>query len=639
MAERTLPRLFEASVDAYPKNVLIWEKSGERYEPTTYAGMRLLVHDFAAGLMSLGLGRGDRAALICEGRRDWVLSELGILYAGAINVPISVKVDELGDLKFRLAHSGCRLAIVSKSQLGKVRQVRKDLPDLVRTVVLDEIDALSADEIGAAEVLRRGAEFLKNRRAEFEAAFEAVRESDYANICYTSGTTADPKGIILTHRNYTANIEQARGLVDCPEHYVSLLILPWDHAFAHTCGIYTLMKSGAAMASVELGRTPMETLRNIPQNIKETRPHILLSVPALAKSFRKNIEKGVRDKGPKVEGLFAKAMRLAIDYNAEGWNKGRGARKVKKPLYTLYDKLIFSRIRENFGGRLEFFVGGGALLDIELQRFFYALGIPMFQGYGLTEAAPVISANSLKHHKLGSSGRIAPGLELRICDDQGRDLPCGSTGEIVVRGENVMAGYWKNEKATRETIRDGWLYTGDLGYLDTDGFLYVLGRLKSLLIASDGEKYSPEVIEEAITDSSGHIEQIMLYNSQSPFTVALLVPNKEALLHWLKGKGLSAKTPEGQEAALRLLEAELGAFREGGRHAGMFPPRWLPAAVAVLGEGFTEQNHLLNSTLKMVRGRIAEFYAARIEHLFTPEAKDIVHPQNRTIIARLDGTS
>ena len=638
MAERTLPRLFEDSVKAYPGNVLIWEKNGERYEPTTYAEMRVFVHRFAAGLMSLGLGRGDRAALISEGRREWIVSELGILFSGAVNVPISVKVDELGDLKFRLAHSGCRLAVVSRSQLGKIRQVRKDLPELAMTVVLDELNSYAADEISATEVLRRGEEFLKTRQKEFEAAYESLKENDYANICYTSGTTADPKGIILTHRNYTANIEQGRALVDCPEHYVSLLILPWDHAFAHTCGIYTLMKSGAAMASIELGKTPMETLRNIPQNIKETRPHILLSVPALAKNFRKNIEKDVREKGPKVEALFGKALKLAIDYNAEGWNKGRGLKKLKKPLCALYDKLIFSKIRENFGGRLEFFVCGGALLNIELQRFFYALGMPMFQGYGLTEAAPVVSANSLKAHKLGSSGRIAPGIELRICDDQGHELPAGKTGEIVVRGENVMAGYWKYEKASREALRDGWLYTGDLGYLDADGFLYVLGRMKSLLIGSDGEKYSPEVIEEALTGASPYIEQIMLYNNQSPFTVALLVPNRESLLRGLKAKGLSVKTPEGQEAALQLLEGEIGAFREGGKYAGMFPARWLPAAVAVLGEGFTEQNHLLNSTLKMVRDKIAEFYGMRLEHLFTPEAKDIRHPQNRTIVSRLDET-
>jgi len=638
MPERTLPWLFEESVERYPANVMIWEKTGARYEPTTYAAMKEIVREFTAGLLSLGLGRGDRAALIAEGRRDWVTAELGILSAGAVNVPISVKIDELNDLKFRLAHSGCRMAVVSKSQLGKLRKVRSDLPDLALTIVLDEAGAEGPEEIAYSEVLRRGRDLLASRPAAVDEARAAVKEGDPANICYTSGTTADPKGIILTHRNYTANIEQSRALVDCPEHYVLLIILPWDHAFAHTCGIYSIIASGAALASTQLGRTPMETLRNIPQNIKETRPHLLLSVPTLAKGFRRNIEKGVRDKGPKVEALFAKALKTAIDYNADGWNKGRGLKKLKKPLVALYDKILFGKIRENFGGRLEFFVGGGALLDIELQRFFYALGVPMFQGYGLTEAAPVISANCLKAHKLGSSGRVAPGMEVRICDDQGRTLPAGETGEIVVRGENVMAGYWKNDKATRETVRDGWLYTGDLGYFDADGFLYVLGRMKSLLIAGDGEKYSPEMIEEAVTDASPYIDQIMLYNNQSPYTVALLVPNREALLRRLKDQGLSATTPEGQEAALRLLEGEIDAFREGGRHAGMFPARWLPAAVAVLGEGFTEQNHFLNSSLKMVRGRITDFYRNRLDHLFTPEAKDIANPRNRTIVSRLDDT-
>ncbi|MEN6560050.1 MAG: AMP-binding protein [Acidobacteriota bacterium] len=635
MAERTLPGLFEESVRAYPANVLIWEKRSGRYEPTTYAGMRDLVHAFAAGLLALGLRPGDRAALIAEGRRDWITAELGILAVGAINVPISIKIEELSDLKFRLAHSGCRMAVVSRSQLAKLRQVRADLPDLVTTVVLNGEDGLGPEESAFEDVLRRGRDLLDASPSAVEAALAGLRENDPANICYTSGTTADPKGIILTHRNYTANIEHSRSLVDCPEHYVSLLILPWDHSFCHTCGIYTMIKSGAALAAVEAGRTGLETLRNIPGNIREIRPHFLLSVPSLAKSFRKNIEKGVRDKGPRVEALFQRALALAIDYNAEGWNKGRGLKKLRKPLVSLYDKLLFRRIRENFGGRLEFFVGGGALLDIEMQRFFYALGIPMFQGYGLSEASPVIAANSRKAHKLGSSGRVAPAIELRICDDQGRALPAGQTGEIVIRGENVMAGYWKNDRATRETIRDGWLYTGDLGYLDADGFLYVLGRMKSLLIAGDGEKYSPETIEEALTEASPYIDQVMLYNNQSPYTVALLVPNKEAVLRWLREKGLSPHAPEGQEAALRLIQAEIDAYREGGRQAGQFPARWLPAAVAVLGEGFTEQNHLLNSTMKMVRGKITEAYAARLERLFAPEAKDIANAQNRRIISRL----
>ena len=197
-----------------------------------------------------------------------------------------------------------------------------------------------------------------------------------------------------------------------------------------------------------------------------------------------------------------------------------------------------------------------------------------------------------------------------------------------------MAGYWKNEKATAEALRDRWLYTGDLGYFDADGFLYVLGRVKSLLIADDGEKYSPELIEEALAEHSPYIEQVMLYNNQSPYTAGLLVPAREALLRWLKGRGLSAKTPEGQEAVLKLLEGEVAKFREGGELAGTFPSRWLPSAIAVLGEPFSEQNHMLNSTLKMVRGRIVAHYRSRIDSLYTPDGRSILNDDNRKVVAR-----
>lgn len=635
MPERTIPQLFEGSVKRYPNNPLLWEKVTASYEAYSYKQIHERVHSFGAGLKTLGLNKGDRAALISEGRKDWVVAELGVLYCGAINVPISVKIDEPSDLKFRLAHSGCKIVIISAGQREKVSAIKNDLPDLEKVVLLDGVQEFQSGEIYIEDVVQSGKEYLKKNTKEFESAWKSIKESDYANICYTSGTTADPKGIILTHRNYTSNVEQSSSLLPIPEYYKSLLILPWDHAFAHTAGIYTLMKNGASMASVQVGKTPLETLKNIPVNIKETRPTFLLSVPSLAKSFRKNIEKGIKEKGAKVEKLFNAALELAYEYNGLGYDRGKGLKKLKYPLYKLYDRLIFSKIRENFGGKLEFFIGGGALLDIELQRFFYAIGIPMFQGYGLTEAAPVISANVPATHKLGSSGKIAKGIEVKICDDKGNALPIGQKGEIVVRGENVMAGYWKNEKATRETIKDGWLYTGDLGYVDNDGFLYVLGRFKSLLIANDGEKYSPEGIEEAITEHSPFIDQIMLYNNQSPYTVALVVPNKENLKNYLKTLNLDCTTDGGQRAALKKLESEISRFKEGGELAGMFPNRWLPAAIAVLGEGFTEQNHFMNSTLKMVRGKIAAFYQNRIEYLFTAEGKDVCNHQNLTIISRL----
>jgi long-chain acyl-CoA synthetase len=199
-----------------------------------------------------------------------------------------------------------------------------------------------------------------------------------------------------------------------------------------------------------------------------------------------------------------------------------------------------------------------------------------------------------------------------------------------------MAGYWNNERATREVLRDGWLYTGDLGHLDTDGFLYVVGRAKSLLISNDGEKYSPEGIEETIIANSEYIDQVLLYNSQSAYTVALIVPSRDALLRWLASHNLSARSEAGQRRVLDLLQHEIDQYREGGIHAGQFPGKWLPAAVGILGEAFTEQNRMLNTTLKMVRGTIVECHRSRLDFLYTPEAKDIRNRQNMTVVSRMD---
>ena len=636
MAQRTLPRLLETSAARFGGRVLLWEKRGDAFLGTTYGEVREMVHQFAAGLIELGIRKQDRVALLAEGRNDWVVAELGILYAGAVNVPLSVKLDELSELQFRLAHAGCRMAVVSGRQARKVMLIRGELPSLETIILLDPLPLGEPGLIFKTDLLEQGKSYLKQNWKRVKETWQAVAEDDPANICYTSGTTADPKGIVLTHRNYTANIEQCSALLPVPEHYTSLLILPWDHAFAHTTGIYTLMKNGASMASVQMGKTAMETLKNIPLNIRETQPTFLLSVPSLAQNFRRTIEKGVRGKGRLVSWLFAMALRLAYRYNGEGWNRGRGWRKMLKPLVKSFDRILFRKIRLVFGGRLEFFIGGGALLDIELQRFFYAVGIPMYQGYGLTEAAPVISANVPRSHKLGSSGRIVRDLQVRICDERGRDLPSGKEGEIVVKGENVTAEYWGNEKATREAIRDGWLHTGDLGYFDADGFLYVLGREKSLLISSDGEKCSPEGIEAAILAHSSSIDQIMLYNNQSPNTVALVVPNRQELSGFLKKSNLSLQTSEGQMAALRFLEAEIGSFRRQGTHARFFAGKWLPSALGVLAEPFSEQNHFLNSTLKMVRGRISGHYGELLQFLFTAEGKDVCNLMNMAAISRLD---
>lgn len=633
---RTIIELFETSVAKFADNIYLWEKQKGEFEGTTYRQTRDLVMRFGAGLKALGLQKGERVALLSEGRNAWIISELGILYAGGINVPLSVKLDSGSELAFRLAHSGTRMIIVSKGHAQKVEEIRNDLPGLEKVIYLDGKANPEANDISYDEVLVLGDQYLKPNKADFDAIWQSIQPQDIANISYTSGTTADPKGIMLSQLNYAANVVQANTLMEITPDWKTLALLPWDHAFAHTACLYCFMYNGASIAALEVGKTPMETLKNIPKNINEVKPSVMMSVPALAKNFRKGIEANIRAKGPTVEKLFNHALKIAYKYNGYGWDRGKGSKALYKPLLSLYDAILFKKIREGFGGNLKFFIGGGALLDVELQRFFYAIGMPMCQGYGLSEASPVISSNALHAIKFGSSGRLVKYMELKICDTDGRELPQGEKGEIVVKGDNVMVGYWNNPKATAETIKDGWLYTGDMGYMDQDGFLYVLGRFKSLLIGSDGEKFSPEGIEEALVDQSPYIEQCMLYNNQNAWTSGMIVPNMPAIKRELDKRGIKAGTDQAVTEVLRIIQSEVDAYKAGGKFANMFPERWLPTTIAVLPEAFTEQNQLLNSTMKMVRGKITERFKDELEYLYTPEAKNIQNKMNVEAVKKWD---
>ena len=627
--KKTLVDLFEASVSKYPNNTFLLEKTGKKFEPTTYAQVKEQVYRFGAGLQALGVKKGDTMALLSEGRNMWVIGELSMFYAGAVNVPLSIKLEESNDLLFRLIHGDVKYVMVSGTQLKKIRAIKEKLSLVEKIIVFDEQPAYEEKEMALEEVLKLGDEFLRTHtEEEFLQVAHSIQNDDYATITYTSGTTADPKGVVLTHRNYTANVEQALTLVDIDETWRTLIILPLDHCFAHVVGFYIMMSVGATAATTQVGRTPLETLKNIPLNIKEVRPHFILSVPALAKTFKKNIEQGIRAKGPTAVRLFNWGMKIRQMYFGDSNLDFKGFRLFLKPLVALFDKIIFSKVRENFGGELRFFIGGGALLDKDLQKFYVGIGMPMFQGYGLSEATPVISSNGPGLYRFGSSGKLVKPIELKICDSEGKELPVGEMGEIVVKGENVMAGYWKNPESTAETVRDGYLYTGDLGYMSKEGLLYVKGRFKSLLISSDGEKYSPEGIEEALVEKSPYIDQVMLYNNQSNYTTAVIVPNRDQLTRTLKAQGLDLSTEVGRKAALQILDGEMNKYKKGGDFEGMFPERWLPTCFAVLSEPFTEQNQMINSTMKMVRGKIEKAYADRIAYMYTAAGKQLLNEQN-----------
>ncbi len=627
----TIIGFVEKYAKKYAGKTFLREKVDGVWTETSFETTRDEGRIYAAGFMALGLQKGEKVSLISEGRNLWIYTELGILYAGGVNVPLSFKLESDHDLCFRINHSDSRFIIASESQIDKVRRVLPKCPAIEKVIVLDDIP-LQEGEMFIGELRKMGEKYMAERADELEKRIASVGPDDYANISYTSGTTADPKGILLTHRNYTANVEQCQSVIKVDEGDVMLIITPLDHCFAHVAGFYVMMSYGGSIATVPGGKNAITMLKNIPIAIKETRPHVMLSVPAISRNFKKNIEAGIRKKGPKVEKLFDFAVHNAIVYNREYYNAGKPCWKMwwRKPLMALFDKMIFQSVRDNFGGRIKFFVGGGALLDIELQRFFCAIGMPIFQGYGLSEATPVICSNSPGHARFGSSGRTVKPMDIKICDEQGNSLPAGETGEIVIRGENVMAGYWKNPEATAATIVDGWLHTGDRGYIckEDNDFLYVTGRFKSLLISSDGEKYSPEGFEDSLTDSSKFIDATVLHNNQNPYTVAVIVPNKTALAEAVQKKGLSPDSEEGKKAQLEILQGEVDSYRKGGAHEGLFPEKWLPAAIIVADTPFTEQNGMMNTTSKIVRGKVEKFYEDRIEYAYTAEGKALCNPKN-----------
>lgn len=605
-------------VDKYQNDTYLREKVDGVWTETSFIKTRDEARLIAAGFMLLGLNKGDKVSLLAEARPMWVIAEFGILFAGGVDVPLSYKLESDYDLTFRINHSDSRFIVASEMEIEKVRRVIAQCPAIEKVIVMDDIP-LQEGEIYLKDVREAGVKFIEEHPGELEARMASVGPDDYANISYTSGTTADPKGILLSHRNYTANVAQGASVINIDRGDIMLIILPMDHCFAHVAGLYTMMSYGGSIATVP-GKTPQAQLRNILPTMKEIKPQVMLTVPAISRSFKKAIENGVKAKGKTTEKLYNIALKNARAYYKDYYNQG-GAQFWRKPFVKLFDKMIFSKIRETFGGKMKFCVGGGALLDIELQRYFCAIGMPTFQGYGLSEATPIICSNAPGFARFGSSGRIVSPMECTIRDDENRILPNGQTGEIVIKGENVMAGYWKNPEATAETIVDGWLHTGDRGYIckEDPRYLYVTGRFKSLLISSDGEKYSPEGYEDNLAVVSKYIDNVILHNNQSPYTIVLVVPNKEAL---------RAAAPGDKEAQLRLIQADVDSYRKGGIRAGQFPEKWLPTAIVVCEEPFTEKNGLVNSTGKVVRGKVEKHFEKRIEYAYTPEGKQLINPQN-----------
>jgi long-chain acyl-CoA synthetase len=459
----------------------------------------------------------------------------------------------------------------------------------------------------------------------------SIKENDVVTISYTSGTTGNPKGIMLTHLNYFSNSHEAVNTFQIEELISTLIILPTDHSFAHTVGIYTSLVRGISIHFVDARGGGMNALKNIPINLVEAKPNFLLTVPALTGNFISKINDGIKAKGSFIEGIFNRGLDAAIHRNGDGFKKPDSVAQITSYFnYILAEKLIFKKLRLIFGSEIEFFVGGGALLDIKQQQFYKAIGIPVYQGYGLTEASPIISTNTPFAHKMGTSGKILGNITCKICDENGKELPQGKKGEICIQGDNVMKGYYKNEAATKETLKNGWLHTGDLGFMDEDNFLVVVGREKALLISEDGEKYSPEEIEEAIINCSPVIQQTMIYNDHKKYTTALITLNKAHTLDFIKENKITSA-----EELVSKLKEELLSFDKQPEFKGKFPAKWIPSNFQIIEEEFSEANAMINSTLKMVRHKITATYQERLELMYGQNSTTTALDKNIEVLEQM----
>ncbi len=641
----TVIALLHEGARKYASMPYLGDKTSDSYSTISFAETDLLTLRFAAAFVRRGFAKGDNVAILSEGRASWVIGEFGLLKAGCSSVPLSTKLSA-DEILFRLDHSEAKAVLVSENNFSKVAEVlgsAASRPLVVcispRTPSFDEAIAKAGLSEGKDlfyydDLLAEGKAVLEGSDgAAFSARMAQIETSvgpdDTVTICYTSGTTGNPKGIMLTHRNYLHNASDAAKVVDIKTGWKSLIMLPLDHSFAHTVGMYIFLQNGVCMYFVDARGGPLAALRNLPKNLVETNPDFLLTVPALSGNFMKKMQQGVAAKGAFINGIFERGVKAGIARAGNGFDKTSLWTRLKNYLpWALANALVFPKLRLIFGKDIKFCVGGGALLEVKQQEFFNAIGVPIYQGYGLTENAPIICSNSPRRHKFGTSGVIIPTLEVKIMKDESTECAVGEIGQIVTKGDSVTKGYFKNDQATAETIRGGRLWSGDLGYIDRDGFLVVTGREKALLIAADGEKYSPETIEEAIINTSAFVSQLMAYNEQRKFTSLVATVNAEAVKAALGGRQASA------DEVIALIRDDLSAFVSHPDYS-FIPAQWRPASFALIAEPFDEKDGLINSTMKLVRHKVRDRYKDRIEEIYASGSADPLTDGNRAAVKAL----
>ncbi len=595
---RTCPNLvalFFEQAKTRSERPFLWAKEGDAWRATSWSEARRQVAALARGLRKLGLGRGDRVALVSENRPEWVIADLAVLAAGGITVP-AYTTNTAEDHRHILSNSGARFVVVSTAALAQ--RVLPAMEQVSSVEVLIAIEHPQPGQLSHAELhlWSEVAALDPGPVEEVEGWARDIARTDLACLIHTSGTGGLPKGVMTTHGNILANCHGAVRLLETIGlgDEVFLSFLPLSHSYEHTGGMFFPIALGAQIYFAE-------RVEVLAANMLEVRPTIMTAVPRLYETMHQRILRQMEREGGMKAKLFFAALRIGRKRIESPRNLSVGERALD----ALLDRLVRKKVMGRFGGRLKALVSGGAPLNPEIGMFFLALGVPLLQGYGQTEASPVVSANPPNRIKIETVGPPLDGVEIKFAED----------GEILVRGEAVMKGYWNDPEATRRTIENGWLHTGDIGRRDQDGYIVITDRKRDFIKNSGGDMISPARVEGELMMQQ-EIGQAMVFGDRRPYLVAVIVPRQEFLDQFMRERRRDGDGAA--EAADAALHKALAAAVD--RVNIALPVAERIRRFVVAREPFSIQNGLMTPTLKIKRHAIRDVYGEALSQLYEAKA-------------------
>jgi long-chain acyl-CoA synthetase len=591
---RTLNDLFLVAVERFAaKPAALRFKREGRWHGITHTQLKERVMHASLGFRELGVGPGDRIAILSENRPEWAIADYASLLVRAADVPVYPTLPAR-QIEYILRDSGAAAICVSTAaQLAKVREIRSQLPAL-RSVIVFDREAAGPDVLSFEDLVSCGRTALP-RHASWETDARQVQPDDLATIIYTSGTTGDPKGVMLSHGNITSNVVASLKAFTIDGDDDTISFLPLSHIFERMAGHYLMLYAGATIAYA----TNIDT---VAAEMAEVRPTVMTAVPRFYEKIYGRVLDGALSGSVLKRRIFLWARRSGetwVEYALSGRRVPAGVAFRRR----LAERLVFSKLQQRTGGRMRFFISGGAPLNPDIAKFFHAAGLPILEGYGLTETSPVIAVNTFQHLKLGSVGRPIPGVEVKIAED----------GEILSRGPHIMLGYYNKPDATREVVdREGWFHTGDIGLVDADGMLKITDRKKDLIVTAGGKNIAPQPIENMAKASKFVLNAVMLGDKRK-FPIMLVVPNLDRLRAWAAHKKLLAPDDAG---LLQLPEVEAKMDREVRKTLRDLAQYEVPKKLLLLAKDFTIEGGELTPKMSVKRRVVEQRYADAIERLY-----------------------